>query len=126
MRFLLDMNLSPNWVNEFAKRGIDAVHWFDVGAGHAADSQIMAYAREHDFIIFTHDLDFGTLLAVTNAESPSVIQIRVQDVSPEALADRFFAAIDQFADHLQQGALLIVDAQKERVRLLPLRKRNGF
>ena len=43
----------------------------------------MAYARDHGWVILTQDLDFGTILAVTHGEKPSVIQIRSEDVSPE-------------------------------------------
>lgn len=45
----------------------------------------MAWARANDYIVFTHDLDFGAMLALTNAESPSVIQVRTQDVTPPIL-----------------------------------------
>jgi len=45
----------------------------------------MAWAREHVHVVFTHDLDFGTLLALTRASGPSVIQVGSQDVLPEHL-----------------------------------------
>lgn len=38
----------------------------------------MAWALTNDYIVFTHDLDFGTLLAITQADAPSVIQVRSQ------------------------------------------------
>jgi predicted nuclease of predicted toxin-antitoxin system len=31
IRLLGDMNLSPEWVAEFARHGLDAVHWSAVG-----------------------------------------------------------------------------------------------
>ena len=58
------------------------VHWSTVDI-RAADDVIMSWARENGFIVFTHDLDFGVLLALTQAENPSVIQVRTQDVFPE-------------------------------------------
>jgi predicted nuclease of predicted toxin-antitoxin system len=39
---LIDMNLSPEWVVEFARHGLDAVHWSTVGDPRAADATIMA------------------------------------------------------------------------------------
>lgn len=80
----------------------------------------MDYARENGCIIFTHDLDFGALLAVTNASGPSVIQIRTQDVTPEAIGSLVVKAIRQFYEELQQGALISVDPSRSRVRILPL------
>lgn len=90
------------------------------GRKTAKDSVIMDYARENGCIIFTHDLDFGALLAVTNASGPSVIQIRTQDVTPEAIGSLVVKAIRQFYEELQQGALISVDPSRSRVRILPL------
>ena len=47
----------------------------------------MEYARNHDYIVFTHDLDFGTILAATNTDTPSVIQVRTKDTLPEVIGD---------------------------------------
>ena len=73
MRILVDVNLSPAWVDELIAQGFEAVHWTSVGDPRAPDSSIMAYAREHDQVVFTHDLDFGTLLALTRSLGPSVV-----------------------------------------------------
>ena len=115
------MNLSPDWLAEFEYRQIEAVHWSQVGDIQAPDSEIMQYARENGFVVFTHDLDFGAMLAATGASSPSVIQIRTQDISPRFLADKFFIVATQFQEQLADGALIIVDTHKNRVRLLPLK-----
>lgn len=81
MRILIDMNLSPAWVQEFKLYQIEAVHWSSVGKFDAPDIILMEWARQNDYIVFTHDLDFGTALALTKAEKPSVIQVRTQNVS---------------------------------------------
>lgn len=81
MKILLDMNLSPTW----APLLIDAVHWMQLGPVNAPDNELFEWARSNDATVFTHDLDFGTLLALTGAESPSVFQIRTQDVTPAVL-----------------------------------------
>lgn len=72
MKFLLDMNLTPDWVSIIRSGGYEAVHWSLVGNPRANDKELMAWARTHGYIVFTHDLDFGTLLATTEAEGPSV------------------------------------------------------
>lgn len=46
MKFLLDMNLTPRWREEFERRGHVAAHWADVGAFTASDSEIMRWARK--------------------------------------------------------------------------------
>lgn len=122
MKFLLDMNLSPNWLSEFQRVGIEAVHWSLVGNVRASDKEIMIYAREYGYIVFTHDLDFGAMLAATQATSPSVIQIQIQDISPnEEIAKRFFSSIEKYKSQLMEGALIVIDSRKNRVRILPLK-----
>jgi predicted nuclease of predicted toxin-antitoxin system len=80
MKILLDMNLSPRWVESLQAEGWEALHWSQVGDPRASDDVIAGWARQHGFVIFTHDLDFGTLLALTRTKGPSVIQVRTQDI----------------------------------------------
>jgi predicted nuclease of predicted toxin-antitoxin system len=121
MRFLLDMNISPSLCSRLTAAGHEAVHWSSVGAPNARDEVIMNFAREHDQVLVTHDLDFGSMLAITHAAGPSVIQIRTEDV----LSDRFIfllcAAVTQFQAELRTGALVIVDDDRSRVRILPIK-----
>jgi predicted nuclease of predicted toxin-antitoxin system len=120
LRLLIDMNLSPSWVDVLREAGFEAVHWFNIGAHNAPDSELFSWARENGYIVFTHDLDFGALLAATRAESPSVFQIRTDDVSPDALAPRAIELLNRFTPQLSAGALVVVDEMRERVRILPL------
>ncbi len=105
VKLLIDMNLSPQWCEVFKQRGWEALHWSTVGNPRASDRTIMNWAQTNDYIVFTHDLDFGAILAVTHAEGPSVIQVRTQDVSPEYLSDIVTNALHQHADLLEEGAL---------------------
>lgn len=121
-QIVIDMNLSPEWVSTFAEYGWTAVHWSTIGDIRAPDHDIMAWAVKNDAVVFTHDLDFGTILATTQAAGPSVIQVRTQNTLPEHLADLVFAVLEKHAEELQQGALIVVNQQTRRVRLLPLRR----
>ena len=120
LRLLVDMNLSPAWVEVLRKAGFEAEHWYRIGAPNAPDSELFAWARENGYMVFTHDLDFGALLAATGAESPSVFQVRTEDISPDALAPRAIELLHRFAPQLSAGALVVVDEMRERVRILPL------
>lgn len=122
MKLLVDMNLSPQWVSFFEEAGWESVHWSHIGQPNAPDQEIFEYAKSNGYIIFTHDLDFGAILAATNAEYPSVIQVRVQDVTPEYLFDFVVTALHQFEKNLDEGALITIDKNKSRARILPLRK----
>jgi predicted nuclease of predicted toxin-antitoxin system len=121
MKFLLDMNLSPRWVGFLADSGIEAAHWSDLGAADATDAEIMAFAKAQGYVVLTHDMDFGAILAATHGEKPSVVQVRAGDVSPEAVGRAVVAAVQQMAAELDRGALLSVEPNRMRMRLLPLR-----
>ncbi len=73
---VVDWNLSPDWVPVLRANGWAAVHWSDIGDPRAADREIMDWASANRHVVFTHDLDFGTALALTHASGPSVIQVR--------------------------------------------------
>ncbi len=83
LKIVVDMNLSPEWVAVFQDEGWGAVHWSAIGDPRASDRIIMRWAAANSHVAFTHDLDFGTLLAVTGATGPSVIQVRAQNVMPD-------------------------------------------
>jgi predicted nuclease of predicted toxin-antitoxin system len=86
VQLVIDMNLSPEWVDELARHGWSAVHWSKVGDPRAEDAVIMDWARSNGHVVFTHDLDFGTMLALAHANGPSVLQVRAQEtrVGPHA------------------------------------------
>src|ERR1017187_9562413 len=121
MKLLVDMNLSPDWVAVLKEAGWEAVHWSKVGNPRAADSEIMAWAKQHGYIVFTHDLDFGSLLALAQAEGPSVIQVRTQDVTPASIEKLVANALRQFQPQLEKGALIVLEEARSRVRILPLK-----
>ena len=120
MRLLVDMNLSPAWVPLLEAAGFVAVHWSSVGLPNAPDRTLFSWAQQNDYVVFTHDLDFGAMLAITGAEAPSVIQIRTENVSPDALGPRAVSILSRFAPELAAGALVVVDETRDRIRILPL------
>ncbi len=120
MKLLVDMNLSPRWIPVLTGAGIDAVHWSALGANNAPDSEIMAYARVSGYVVLTHDLDFGAILAATHGEKPSVVQIRADDVSPDVIGTQVIAALRQMASELEDGVLLTIEPTRTRLRVLPL------
>jgi predicted nuclease of predicted toxin-antitoxin system len=119
------MNLSPRWTGIFESAGYSVTHWLDCGDPGALDSEILYFAKEHGFVLLTHDLDFGAMLAATSGTSPSVIQIRARNLNPDLIANEVIAAIDQVTNEIQAGALLIIQPGSVRVRVLPLQFKPG-
>ena len=121
MNIVIDMNLSPDWEAAFGKAAHVAIHWSRIGAPDATDEEILGWAKANGHIVFTHDLDFGAILATSGAASPSVLQVRTQDVTPGHLERLVLAAVEQFGDALAGGALVSIDEAKSLARILPLR-----
>lgn len=120
LSIVVDMNLSAEWIPLLEQVGWHAVHWSTIGDPRADDATIMGWALEHGYVVFTHDLDFGTTLALTHAGGPSVIQVRGPRVLPEHLGAVVLAALKQYETELGAGALVVVEQAKSRVRVLPL------
>jgi predicted nuclease of predicted toxin-antitoxin system len=121
MKILIDMNLPPRWAKVLAAEGWESLHWSEVGASTASDREIMAWSWDNDYIVFTHDLDFSALLATTQREGPSVIQVRTQNVLPEAIGILVINAMKQFQYELKKGALITIDPHRARSRILPFK-----
>ena len=120
LNILPDMNLSPRWVVRLEAHGWTAVHWSSVGEPTARDIEIMAWARANQYMVFTHDLDFGTMLALSHDAGPSVLQVRAQNILPEQVEGLVIAALTQHVSDLIAGALVVIDQSRSRVRLLPI------
>ena len=121
MKVLVDMNLSPRWITLLQAMEVEACHWSTVGSHTAPDEEVLRWAAVNRQVLLTHDLDFGAVLAFSGAVTPSVIQIRSDDLRPELLAPRIAAVLRQIAKALTDGALVTIEPGRERVRLLPLR-----
>lgn len=113
MKLLLDMNISPVWCEVLSAEGFEAVHWSTVGSPDAPD-------REHGYVVFTHDLDFGAILANTGSKSPSVIQIRIPNIYPTSAGSLVLENLRQFSHELETGALISIDRERSRARILPI------
>ena len=120
MKFLVDMNLSPLWVPFRAGHALAAVHCSTLGRPSAPEGEILEFAAANGYVVFTHDLDFGMLLAAHKTRGPSVLQIRSQDVLPSAIGTPVLRAIRAAQPHLEAGALVTVDPFHRRIRLLPI------
>ena len=116
----MTLNLSPHWVNVLSEHNIEAIHWSSVGRADASDIEIMAYAKAHSYTVFTHDLDFSAILAINNSNKPSVIQVRTGDISPAVNANLIIKALLSAATEIEKGALITINLNKTRLRILPL------
>jgi predicted nuclease of predicted toxin-antitoxin system len=120
MRLMLDMNLSPEWCAALAVPGWEVRHWNDLGPRDATDSQVIEWARENQHVLLTQDLDFPQLLFATQAGSPSVVLLRLDNELDRAQQARVKQAIIQSAQLLEKGCLMVMDSVRIRIRSLPI------
>ena len=121
MRLLVDNALSPGLAVALSDHGHNAIHVRDVGLAHAADAEIFAFAAEQDRAVLSADTDFGTLLALRGERAPSVVLWRRQ--SPRRAVEQATVLIGVLAtveSELSQGAIVVVEAARIRVRPLPI------
>jgi predicted nuclease of predicted toxin-antitoxin system len=101
--------------------GHDCVHVYELGLGGRPDEQIMAAADGDERILISADTDFGELLANAPVLAPSVILLRRTDKTPESLASVLLANLDQVAEELTAGALVVISDTRIRTRRLPMK-----
>ncbi|MDB6003592.1 MAG: hypothetical protein JWR15_579 [Prosthecobacter sp.] len=120
MKLLVDMNLSPDWVSLLSSHGWETCHWSTIGPGSAPDTALMAWAREHQHVVLTQDLDFSQLLYTTHESGPSVVLLRMDNEFDAAARDHVCAALALAEAPLTTGALLTISSQRVRLRHMPI------
>lgn len=122
MKFLIDENMPPSLANKLKSIGYEARHVIEIGYQSTPDFKIAELAALTGEIIITHDTDFGTILALSNSEKPSVILFRWQIISLNTVFQFLEKHLLVLENDLNQGCLVAVDDNKMRIRLLPLKK----
>jgi predicted nuclease of predicted toxin-antitoxin system len=120
MKLLLDQGLPRSTTAIMCQAGIDTVHVGDIGHSRTSDDVIMQLGRDEGRIVVTLDADFHTLLALSGADSPSVIRIRIEGLKGDRLAALLQTVLSQCANDLAKGAAITVQEGRIRVRLLPI------
>lgn len=122
MKLLVDANLSPRVADGLRQAGFEAVHVVDLGLVTASDDEIFDRATAEGLTVVTADSDFGMLLALRRATSPSVVQLRhVAELAPEDHVALLGANLPQIAEDLDRGAIASMSPTRLAVRDLPIR-----
>jgi len=80
----------------------------------------MEYASSLGYTALTLDLDFGAVLAATQGSKPSVVQIRAKEAITEKTFSTVVANIIRAENELLKGAILSIDLERSRLRMLPI------
>lgn len=120
MRFLVDNSLAPRMAPALNTAGHDAVHVCDRDLAQATDEAIFDAAAREQRVILAQDTDFGTILALRDASSPSVILFRCEAKSTERILGLLAANLSGIEGDLEAGAVVVIEDARIRVRRLPI------
>jgi len=129
VNFLIDNALSPRVAAGLRAAGHDAVHVLDYGMHAATDEAVFERAVLESRVVVSADTDFGTLLALREATSPSVILFRAASLArADEQVGLLLRALPSIDAALRRGAIVILERHRLRLRDLPItrqRRENG-
>jgi predicted nuclease of predicted toxin-antitoxin system len=122
MRFVLDMNMPPQLATWLRSQGHDAVHVADDGLGASSDHEILIRATTEHRIVVSFDLDFGDILSAARLSGTGVVLLRLRSARQAHIRQRLQVAIVQAGEAMEEGAIVLVEDARIRIRRMPPRR----
>lgn len=120
MKIIADINIGVSLVVGLRGLGHDIDRADVFLRATAADAEIAALAARMGAVVLTRDQDFSTLLAMSQANAPSVINLRHVSVDAHRLIRILDSVIRRHDADLIRGAIVTVDERGVRTHLLPV------
>lgn len=121
MKLLLDQGLPRGAAVILREAGFDAVHTGEIEMARAGDQEILARAAGERRVVVTLDSDFSMLLALSGAQGPSVIHLRLQGLTGSMAASLIWSVVKEYAAALDQGVVVSLGEEGAlRLRKLPI------
>ena len=120
MRFLADMGVSQRVVSWLRNEGHDALHVREDNLLRLPNGLIFEKAYSEKRILLTFDLDFGEIVALSGGRNVSVILFRLRNTRTQHVIDRLKNVLIDAGHALEQGAIVVVEETRHRIRRLPL------
>lgn len=122
MKILIDMNIPPEWVNFLLSQQIESDHITEFLPGTAKDEDILHFAYDNEYAIFTCDMDFPRMMAESGEKLPSIILSRYNDLNIEDHGIYISQKIIAYSSDIENGVILTFKKDKFRIRNLPIEK----
>lgn len=120
MRFLADMGVDVRIAQWLKDQGHEAKHLRDEGLQRLPNGEIFHKALAEQRVIVTFDLDFGEIAAFAKGRKVSVILFRLHNTRTPHVIVRLSAVLADSINALEQGAVVVVEESRHRVRHLPI------
>lgn len=120
MKFLVDEALQDAVAHRLEEAGHDAAHVRLRGLAGHTDDEVMALAVDEGRVLITTDTDFGTILALSGAAGPNVLLLRGTGDTVEERVGAVLDVLPRVEYELNEGALIVIEAERYRVRYLPI------
>lgn len=120
MRFLADMGVDVRIAQWLREQGHDAKHVRDEGLQRLPNGEIFHKALAEQRVILTFDLDFGEIAALAKGRTISVILFRLHNTRTPHVVERLSAVLGDSTKALEQGAVVVVEESRHRIRSLPI------
>ena len=120
MRFLADMGVARRVVEWLRDQGHDARHLREEELQRLPDDQIFRKAVAENRVVLTLDLDFGEIVAFSGRQNVSVVLFRLQNTRAPHVIDRLSVVLQEALSALEQGAVVVVEESRFRIRRLPI------
>jgi predicted nuclease of predicted toxin-antitoxin system len=121
LKLLADLHISPKTVHALRQSGYTISRVTDHLSPTATDRQIIDLAERLQASILTQDLDFSALVAHSGKASPSLLSLRVGNVSHQHITGLLLVLLPTIEKELEQGAVISVDDSGVRIRRLPIK-----
>jgi predicted nuclease of predicted toxin-antitoxin system len=96
------------------------MHVGEIAMSKAADEEILAFSLGRNAVVVTLDADFHAILAVSGAQGPSVIRMRLQGLGAPEVVEVVRKVVASFEAELKRGSLITVKALKTTCHRLPI------
>ncbi len=115
------MGVAMRIVEWLREKGHDVIHLRDEGLQRLPNGEIFKKAAMENRIILTFDLDFGEIAALSGSQLVSVILFRLRNTHTFHVWKRLEQVLMVSSDALKEGAIIIVEETRHRIRKLPIK-----
>ena len=117
MSFLVDENMPRSTAAVLREAGYDAEDVRDVGLAGRDDALVFRYAQDSGATLLTADKDFSNILEYAPGTHAGIIVLRPPDEWPtRRVHARLLDVLSAVAEHARRGALIVLQAERTRVR----------